>query len=162
MHLKKIRIILFVLGVICAVIFINPAFAHKVIIFAWVEDGIIHTQSSFGSNRKAKGCAITVVDEKGRVVHNGLTDPEGNYSFKIPESVDSDLILALEAGVGHKGQWKIPKQELVAESSEQDIPSVMEEKEKLEKGPSLLKIIAGIAIIFFLALGIRFFKRKTP
>jgi len=160
MQIKKTLIIVFVV-VIPALIFINQAFAHKVIIFAWVEDGMIYTESSFGSKRKAKGCAITVVDEKGMVIHNGLTDQEGNYSFKIPENVDSDLVLELEAGVGHKAQWRIPKQELDSKPSEQDVSSAMKEKEKLEKEPSVLIIITGIAIIFLLALGVRIFKRKT-
>jgi len=138
----------------------NHAFAHKVIIFAWVEKDMIYTQSSFGSKRKAKNCTITVENEKGVVVHEGKTDQEGNYSFKIPKKIDSDLILNLSAGSGHKAKWKISMDELAANPSEQDILNAMKKKDELEKKPSILKIITGIAIIFCLALGIKFLKRK--
>ena len=161
MKIKKTIIISLILAMFPAIVLINVAFAHKVIIFAWVEDGMIYTESSFGSKRKARDCAITVLNDKGMVIHKGQTDGQGNYSFKIPENIDSDLILKLEAGTGHQAQWKIPKDELVTKASEQDIPSAMKEKEKLEKSPSILKIITGIVIIFFLAMGVKFLKRKT-
>lgn len=160
MQIKKILVVLFVMAVMPGMIPVNKCFAHKVIIFAWVENGMIYTQSSFGSKRKAKACAITVVDENGIVVHNGLTDQEGHYSFKIPENIGSDLVLTLEAGTGHKAQWTLPKQELAVKKSEQERHSIIKEKENLEKGPSLLNITTGIAIIFFLAMVIRFIKRK--
>lgn len=148
------------MALIFAMIPLSIAFAHKVIIFAWVEDGMIYTESSFGSKRKARDCAIKVFNENGMVIHQGQTDPKGNYSFKIPENIDSDLILKLEAGTGHQAQWKISKDELVTKSSDQDIKTAMKKKENLEKSPSILKIITGIAIIFFLAMGVRFLKRK--
>ena len=160
MKIKKTIILSLILTVITAMIHVSSAFAHKVIIFAWVEDGIIYTQSSFGSKKKAKDCAIIVLNEKGMVVHKGHTDGQGNYSFKIPENIDSDLILKLEAGTGHQGQWKIPKDELVTKPYEQDIPTAMKEKEKLEKNPSILKIITGIVIIFLLAMAVKVLKRK--
>jgi len=155
-QIKQIFILVFIFVMIPA----SFAFAHKVIIFAWVENGIIYTQSSFGSKRKAKNCVITVMDEKGVIVHKGQTDLEGNYSFKIPEKIDSDLILKLDAGTGHQAQWRIAKNELVTDPSTKDIQAAREEKEKLEESPSILKIIGGIGIIFMLALAVKFLKRK--
>jgi len=149
-----------ILVIIFAMLPASFAFAHKVIIFAWVEDGMIYTQSSFGSKRKAKDCVITVIDGKGMVIHKGQTDQEGNYSFKIPEKADSDLILKLDAGTGHQAQWKISKNEFVTDYSENDIQAAMKEKEKLEESPSIFKIVGGIGIIFMLALAVKFFKRK--
>jgi len=150
-----------IFALISVMISASVAFAHKVIIFAWVEDGMIHTQSSFGSKRKARNCTITVVDDKGTVVHKGQTDLEGNYSFKILEKVNSDLILKLDAGTGHQAQWRILESELVAVSSRNGIQAAMKEKEKLEEGPSIFKIIGGIGIIFMLALAVKFLKRET-
>ncbi len=155
----KIKNIL-ILALILTVIPVSHAIAHKVIIFAWVEDGMIYTESSFGSKRKAKDCTITVVDESDRVVHTGQTDQDGNHAFKIPEGIDSDLILKLEAGTGHKGQWRLSQEELVTVPSPVDIKATMKEKEKLEQDPSVFKIIGGIGIIFLLTLGVKFLKRK--
>jgi len=157
MKIKKICIVSLILVMIPASI----AFAHKVIIFVWVEGGMIYTESSFGSKKKAKNCVIKVINEKGVVIHTAKTDPKGNYSFKIPENIDSDLILKLEAGAGHLGQWKILKDELVSEPSEQDISTAMKKKENLEKKPSIFKIFTGILIIFLLAMALKFLKRKT-
>lgn len=156
MKIKQILILLLIFTMTPA----SFAFAHKVIIFAWVEDGMIHTESSFGSKRNAKDCAITVMDEKGVLIHKGKTDQEGKYSFKIPEKVDSDLILRLDAGTGHQAQWRISKDELVIVHSARDIQAAMKEKEKLEGSPSILKIVGGIGIIFMLAFAIKFLKRK--
>ncbi len=155
MKIKKILIFMLFFALIPA----GYAFAHKVIIFAWVEDGYIHTESSFGSKAKARNCRITVVDEKGRVVHEGMTDQEGNYSFKIPEKIDSDLILKLDAGTGHQARWRLSKEELLTVPTTEDIQAAMKEKEALEKGPSVLQIIGGIAIIFLLAFGAKFLKK---
>jgi len=147
MKLKKILIA----AVFLALIPLSDALAHKVIIFAWVEDGMIHTESQFGSKRKAKDCVITVLNAKGQKVHEGKTDQNGNYSFKIPENIDSDLILQLQAGTGHKATWKISKEELMSTPSDKDIQAAMEKKDKLESDPSVLQITAGIAIIFLIA-----------
>jgi len=150
--------------IICAFIFnfvpVNTAFAHKVIVFAWVEEGMIHTESQFGSKRKAIDSAIIVTDEKGQILHEGVTDAQGNYSFKIPESIESDLIITLKAGIGHQGQWRIPKADLIQVPSKDDIKASMKEKQNLEASPSILKIFAGIAIIFSMALVIKFVTRK--
>ncbi len=145
----KNRVVLFV---ILALMTAVPAFAHKVILFAWVEDGMIYTESSFASKRKAKNCPIIVKDDTGRIVHEGKTDEQGNYSFKIPDPIETGLVLTLKAGIGHQAEWKISKDELVLVPSKNNIHNAMQEKEKLEAGPSPLKIISGIAIIFLAAL----------
>ncbi len=138
----------------------GPSFAHKVIVFAWVEDGNIYTQSSFGGKRKAKNCKIVVVDEKGTVVHKGMTDENGDHAFKIPKGVNSDLTINLEAGAGHKAHWLIAYDEisLPSDSSTTDAMTV---KQNLEKGPSFFKILGGLGIIFLLAFVLKRFKRKS-
>ena len=143
--------------------FMPPGFvhAHKVIIFAWVEDGVIVSESHFGSKRKAMNCNISVTDEKGQVVHKGRTDENGIYSFKIPENIDSDLVLNLDAGAGHKAHWKISKSELGSNLANNDLKNVMETRAELNQNPSVYKIIAGIAIIFFLAFALKFIKKKA-
>ncbi len=163
MQIKQIIAFLIIL------IFIPPGFAHahKVIIFAWVEDGMIVSESQFGSKRKAMNCNISVVNERGQVVHNGRTDKDGIYSFKIPENVDSDLVLNLDAGAGHKAHWKISKNEIENSLANNDVKNtryvkyVMKTRAKFNQNPSGFKIIAGIAIIFSLAFALKFIKKKA-
>ena len=128
---------------------LHKVYAHRIIFFAWVEDGQIHAEGSFPSKKKAKNCRIFVTDEQKRIVHEGRTDEQGRHSFKIPDGLESDLILTLKAGEGHQGEWRIPKAELFSGASLS--LNKKKAKEKLESGPSALKIISGIAIIFLLA-----------
>jgi nickel transport protein len=135
-------------------------FAHKVIIFAWVENGMIFSESHFVSKKRAKNCKITVVDEKGKIVQQGKTDENGNYSFKIPENITSDLVLKLDAGQGHQAHWKISENDIKESSNVNDIQKAMEAREKLTQGPSVYKIAAGVGIIFLFAYVLKFIQKK--
>jgi nickel transport protein len=139
---------------------VDKSYAHKITVFAWVEDGVIYSESRFASGKNAIKCAITVMDEKGLVIQQGVTDAEGKYSFKIPENIDSGLLIELVAGTGHKATWTIPEDELLTVASPEDLKAAMKEKQNLEKSPSPFKILLGIGIIFLLALGIKLFKKK--
>lgn len=151
------------------------AFAHKVIVFAWVEEGMIHIQASFGSKKKAKNCEITISDENKQIIHTGQTDMDGNYSLKLPSGIQSDLMVVLNAGSGHKGSWTILETEITADQTngkeaqidqtsvdpkmiQQD--KVKEKIKELEKGPSIPKIFLGIGLIFGLAMVIMFLKKQ--
>lgn len=132
--------------------------AHKVVVFAWVEDGMIHVQAGFGGKRKAKNSKVTIQDDKGSTIITGQTDLEGCFSSALPKDVYSDLIAAVDAGPGHLGKWTIQKQEYMSDqttsSSEknQKKQAVDNKLHQLEQGPSWIKIIFGIGLIFGLAL----------
>ncbi|MBU0969788.1 MAG: hypothetical protein KKC20_04035 [Proteobacteria bacterium] len=138
----------------------TAALAHKVIVFAWVEQGQIHVEGSFGSDRPAKNCTLTVKTPNGILVHQGITDTQGLYSFVLAKVPDSDLILELNAGTGHSGQWTLPHDELFQESSPENLKDKMAQKQSLEKSPSLARIAAGIAAIFVLAFLVSVVKRR--
>lgn len=134
---------------------------HKVILFAWVEKGMIHSESSFGSDRKAQNCIIKAMDDRGSVVHQGKTDENGEYTFPVPEGINGDLILILEAGTGHQARWTIKKEEMLSDPGTRELETAMEKKKELNKGPSVLKIVSGIAAIFVLAFLVRQLKGKS-
>ena len=155
MQLRQIAVLLTFLTLMPA----GFVHAHKVIIFAWVEDGMIFSESHFGSKREAKNCNISVMNGEGELVLKGKSDNQGKYSFKIPENIKSGLVLTLYAGTGHKAHWKISENELTNPSND-DIKTAMETKAKLEDNPSLYKIVTGIGIIFLLAMALKIFKKK--
>jgi len=157
---NKKRISKVLIGIAFTLMPFHQAAAHKVILFAWVEDGMIFTESSFGSDRKAKNCSIQVFNEKGVMVHAGKTNQQGEYRFEIPENIDSDLLLKLDAGTGHQARWKIPKTELTAAPSAKEVTEAHKQSEKLKKSPSVFRILTGIAIIFLMALTLKFLKRN--
>lgn len=142
-----------------AVILPQQAAAHKVVVFAWVENGMVHTQSGFGSKRKAKDSLILVKDDSGSILLEGRTDDQGMFSFKIPEHIPSDLHIILEAGTGHRGTWKIDRQELVS-GNDPGTGRTVDVDNAPEQGVSMTKVLMGIGIILLMAVIARFLTRK--
>jgi len=94
------------------IIMINiSAFAHKVNIFAYVEEGKIYTESYFSDGKKCIESKIEVFDNQGNKLLEGLTDKEGAFSFEIPPG-DGDLKLVLTASMGHRAEYIIQADEL--------------------------------------------------
>jgi len=131
---------------------LNQTLAHKVVVFAWVEDGRIHITGSFGSNKKAKNCQITISDQTGEVIKTTQTDLEGKAFVDLEVSINTDLTITLNAGSGHKGSWVISKEEFTKVASDTQGDEAQEKMMQMEKRPSLVKILVGIGLIFGLAL----------
>jgi nickel transport protein len=87
MHMNKIRIkkAAAVLVFICIeFLVIDYALAHRVNVFAWVEGDTIYVECKFAGGKKVKSGKITVIDPQGVELLSGLTNDEGEFSFKIP------------------------------------------------------------------------------
>lgn len=92
-------------------LFTSFAYAHKVNIYAYAEDGMVYSESYFVDGSKCKNSILEVFDEKkGTKLLEGKTDEEGRFSFKIP-SVTS-LKLVLHASMGHQAEYIIDESEL--------------------------------------------------
>ena len=166
-----------------------PAFAHKVIIFAWVEGDTVFTESKFSDGKKAINSQVLVFDKEATQLAEGKTNNNGEFSFKIPKR--TDLRIVLNAGMGHKAEWRISESEImeaggVSEEkrtgkfsrpidtnlSKQEIKDLIEESldrklrpimkmmaESHSKGPSITEIIGGIGYIFGI-LGVALYFRN--
>ena len=101
-------------------IFLFPAtvFAHKVSIFAWVEDDQVHTQSKFFGGKPVSGAAVRVSDPSGKKLLEGVTSAEGLLSFSIP--VKDDLTIVVDAGSGHRGEWTVKRGEFDTKANKAD------------------------------------------
>ncbi len=97
----------------------TPAYAHRVTVFAWVEDGQVFTQSKFGAGTKVNRGKISVYDSTGTELLSGQTDDNGEFSFPIPAK--SALKVVLDAAMGHRAEWTIPLSEL-SDQPEQNLP----------------------------------------
>ncbi len=93
----------------------GPVAAHKVMVFAWVNGNTVHTESKFSGGRKVKAGKIEVFDPKGQLLLGGKTNDQGEFSFPIPQS--TALKIVLTAGMGHRGEWTITKDEIINASS---------------------------------------------
>lgn len=78
----------------------SASFAHKVMIFGWVEGDKVHTISKFSGGKKVQKAPVSVYNKKGELLLKGNTDEKGEFSFKVP--ADKELDIVLEASMGHK------------------------------------------------------------
>ncbi len=81
-------------------LFTSNSFAHKVMVFGWVEGDMVHTISKFNGGKKVKDAPVSVFDTEGTLLLKGNTDARGEFSFKKPEK--NELKVVLEASMGHK------------------------------------------------------------
>lgn len=88
-----------------------PALAHKVNIFAYVENGTVFTESYFPDGKKVEGGNIEVVDTSGKKLLEGKTDKEGLFSFPLPAKKE-DLTIVIDASMGHKNSFILKKSEM--------------------------------------------------
>jgi len=102
-------------------------FAHKVYLFAWVEDDTVFTESYFGSKNRVKGGLIKVFDPSGKKLLEGKTNQKGEFSFKIPKKVD--LLIVLEATMGHGAEYILKTGELPEAASGSDLAIGKEESQ---------------------------------
>ena len=114
--LYRILTILFVFSL--SILLPLTANAHKLNIFAWPEGDIIHGQTSFSGNRKPKNVEISVQDAASKaILLSTRTGEQGKFSFTLPEKAiqeQLDLLLVVNSGDGHRGEWSLPAAEYLA------------------------------------------------
>lgn len=103
------------------------ALAHKVTVFAWVEGDTVLGESKFSGGKKAQNAEIIVWDLNGKELLRTRTNKKGEFSFPIPEK--TAMRIELIAGMGHRGEWTIPLEDL-----EESVAGKTSQK---EKGPPL-------------------------
>ena len=99
--------------------------AHKVRVFAWPEGGKIYGETAFSGDRKPKNVEITVLDaDSDAVLLTTRTDEQGKFSFTIPEQAVQDrmdLVVVINAGQGHRGEWPLPADEYLSLYTSSDL-----------------------------------------
>jgi len=121
-------------GMILGISGSHSAYAHKVVVFAWVEGDNVHTESSFGSNKPVKGGRITVLNTHGVTVLSGITDEEGRFSFPLP--AETGLKILLDAGPGHRGEWVLHPPEVPFREKQEPSAVSEEPEERMSSGAS--------------------------
>ncbi|MCK5313463.1 MAG: hypothetical protein KAJ62_15210 [Desulfobacteraceae bacterium] len=157
----RIKRLAFMLLFFSILLFPVNLFAHKVYVFAWAESGKIFTESKFSSNKWVKNGNISVQDEKGKVLLTGTTSDQGVFIFEIPSNLESYLLIKLDAGMGHKAEWKLEFEEIIQANTGKSSKEIAEKKKDNEiKNPSIANVIIGILIIFVFFGFIAFYNKK--
>lgn len=105
---------------------VNSASAHRVNVFAWVDVDTVYVESKFSGGKKVKAGKVVVMDPQGVELLSGLTDDQGEYSFKVPKQ--SDLRIIIMAGQGHQGEWTVRKTELQGSAPEANLKASVSNK----------------------------------
>lgn len=89
----------------------SPAPAHRVLVYAYTEGDILHTESKFVGSGAVQQGHVQILDQRtGRNLLSGTTDDQGKFSCKIPPEAAVqrlDLLIAVEASMGHRGEWQL-------------------------------------------------------
>jgi nickel transport protein len=105
------KVIAFFLLTVLYLTMIAPwALAHKVLLSAYVEGDSVFVEGGFSDGTPCKNAGIEVFDPSGKKLLEGKTNEEGEFSFKPPQK--TDLKLVLNAGMGHRGEYTVPADEL--------------------------------------------------
>jgi nickel transport protein len=109
--MKKTERAIAIAVILLSGIYIVPslALAHRVNLFAWVEEDTVFVESKFAGGKRVKAGKIIVLDPDGKELLSGVTNDNGEFSFKIPKSADLKVILI--AGQGHQAEWTINESE---------------------------------------------------
>ena len=89
----------------------SVAEAHSVYIFAYPENSRICTNSYFSANNKVRGGRVKMTAVSGEILAEAQTDEHGQACFPPPE-LSLDLIFTVEAGDGHRAEFKLSASEI--------------------------------------------------
>jgi nickel transport protein len=102
---KFVRPSLMIFTLMIGTLLPGDVLAHRIHVFAWLEGETVHTQSTANQGKPVVNGEISVYDQTGKKVLQGITDSKGEFSFSRP--APGALIIELTAGPGHKGVWKL-------------------------------------------------------
>lgn len=110
---------------------INPAYAHRVMLFAWVDGDTVFTESKFSGGKKVKGGKVLVYNTQEKILLEGKTNNNGEFSFKIPEK--TALKIVLHAGMGHRAEWTVSVDEIEDMADKKPGKSTLKSQEEVTR-----------------------------
>lgn len=90
--------------------FVAVAGAHKVIVFATVQDQKIEGEVYYQGGSPARNATLTVEDAHGHVLSTVTLNDHGKFSYQ-PRSRQAHRLVA-DAGMGHQAAYVVPAAEL--------------------------------------------------
>ena len=120
----------------------EPAWAHKAFIYAWVESDLVHTKSKLSGGKPVNRGKVIVSNLSAQTILEGETDAKGEFSFQLKKI--EPLKIELLAGMGHKAEWTLQREDLTdqaAEKTEGDLNIDHQDEPEIQQGH--LEIPAG-------------------
>lgn len=95
------------LPLLLAMAFAGPAQAHKLKVFATVEDAEVTGYAFFIGGGRAAGAVWTAKDPAGTMLASGTTDGEGRFAFPAPQP-PVDATVTVDTREGHIAAATLP------------------------------------------------------
>ncbi len=103
----------------------SVALAHRVNVFAYVENGEVVVECSYSKSKRVNHGQIEVrAVPGGEVLLRGETDEQGNFRFPLPSKaleLGADLRILLQAGEGHQNEWTVAAGEFMPSGAAQPV-----------------------------------------
>lgn len=134
--MTRLRIFTFFISSLLLILASGLADAHKLNVFAWVKGDIVYVESKLSGGKKIKQGKFIIYDPQGNSILEGITDDEGEFSFKVPWKTTLKIVVI--AGTGHKGEWTVP-----AEAFEESIVKPVELESIIITGRKIEERLSG-------------------
>lgn len=85
------------------------ALAHAATLWAYVEDDHVFVEAFYIGGTKVQGGHVVVIDNEGKKLVEGKTDPEGKFDFAPPVKSDMKILLLIDEG--HSSEFEIKAEE---------------------------------------------------
>lgn len=105
--MRRILLALVFLGLLA-----SQAVAHKVNVFAVVENGFVTGEGYFSTGAKAQKSTVEIRNAKGDMVAQGLTKEDGTFRIALPPGAGAPLTVRLKAGEGHQSDFTLTGEDL--------------------------------------------------
>lgn len=109
-----------------------PAWAHKAIVFAYLEADELVAEAGFSGGNPAKNCGISLRDlASGEILAQGRTDSNGLWRVPLPATAaqaTQGMVIVLDAGEGHRAEWKLAPDEYLNHVPVAPAPATSENK----------------------------------
>lgn len=83
----------------------QPAGAHRLKVFATVDDGAIAGYAFFIGGGRPQAATIVIRDAEGRELYRGVTDAQGIFAWRAPQPADFTVLI--DARDGHVAETRI-------------------------------------------------------
>ncbi|MGD9536643.1 MAG: cobalamin biosynthesis protein CbiM [Alphaproteobacteria bacterium] len=84
---------------------VQPAHAHRLKVFATVEDGVVTGYAFFVGGGRPKGATLIIRNAAGTELYRGATDDEGGFAWRPPQPLD--LAVVVDARDGHVAEARL-------------------------------------------------------
>jgi nickel transport protein len=93
------------LGMLAVLTVSPPAYAHKIMVFGYLEGERVHLEGYFADGKKAEYSLVEVFSRDGRKILEGKTDGQGAFSFPVPDVPEIHVVLT--GSMGHRAECNV-------------------------------------------------------